>query len=179
MAATDAEGRPLGRWVVADLLTGARIPLAVAFVLAPTSGLRIAILWAAGISDFVDGWVARRWGSSRLGPFLDPVADKLFIAAAFGVVLFSGALHWWEIVLVLARDIAATIAFLLTIVFIRPSAIPARVAGKIVTIGQLLVLLAFLIDSTLFRPLVWLTGAVAVYAIVDYVLVARQQHRAL
>ena len=61
----------------------------------------------------------------------------------------------------LARDIAATVAFLLTIVFIRASAIPARVAGKIVTIGQLLVLLAFLIDSPLFRPLVWLTGVVA------------------
>ncbi len=179
MTGADPATRPLGRWVVADLLTGARIPLAAAFVLAPTSGLRIGILWAAGISDFVDGWVARRWGSSRLGPFLDPVADKLFIAAAFGVVLFSGALHWWEIVLVLARDIAATVAFLLTIVFIRASAIPARVAGKIVTIGQLLVLLAFLIDSPLFRPLVWLTGVVAVYAIVDYVLVARQQHRAL
>jgi hypothetical protein len=53
------------------------------------------------------------------------------------------------------------------------------VAGKIVTIGQLLVLLAFLLDSPLLRPVVWGTGAVALYAIVDYVLVARQQHRAL
>lgn len=175
MTATPAP--PIRRWTAADVLTGARIPLAVAFVLAPTTDLRVGILWAAGISDFSDGWVARRFGSSRLGSFLDPLADKLFIAAAFGVVLFSGALRWWEILLILSRDIAATIAFLLTIVFIRPSAIPARVAGKLVTIGQLLVLLAFLIDSSLFRPLVWVTGAGALYAIVDYVLVARQQHR--
>ena len=172
-------GRLTGRWAWADLFTGVRIPLAVAFVFAPTTGLRIGILWAAGITDFMDGWVARRWGSSRLGSFLDPVADKLFIASAFGVVLFSGALQWWEIVLVLARDLAAAVAFLLTVVFIQPSAIPARVAGKMVTIGQLLVLLAFLLDSTLFRPLVWVTGAGAVYAILDYMLVARKQHRTL
>ena len=177
--ANDETGRLAGRWAWADLFTGVRIPLAVAFVFAPTTGLRIGILWAAGITDFMGGWVARRWGSSRLGSFLDPVADKLFIASAFGVVLFSGALQWWEIVLVLARDLAAAVAFLLTVVFIQPSAIPARVAGKMVTIGQLLVLLAFLLDSTLFRPLVWVTGAGAVYAILDYMLVARQQHRSL
>ena len=179
METGEAVDRRVGRWAVADLLTGVRIPLAFAFVLAPTTGLRVAILWAAGITDFVDGWVARRWGSSSFGSFLDPVADKLFIAAAFGVVLFSGALRWWEIVLVLARDLAATLAFLLTVVFRRPAAIPARVAGKMVTIGQLLVVLAFLLDSTLFRPLVWVTGAGAVFAILDYVLVARQQHRTL
>jgi len=170
----------LRAWSVADVLTGSRIPLAVAFVLAPTTGMRVAILWAAGISDFVDGYAARQWGSSRLGSFLDPVADKLFIASAFGVVLWSGALRWWELTGVLVRDLAATLAFVLTIFFLEhPAAIPARVAGKIVTIGQLLALLAFLLDSTLFRPVVWGTAAVALYAIVDYVLVARQQHREL
>ncbi len=164
---------------IADLLTFVRIPLAVAFVLVPSTGWRLAILWAAGISDFVDGYAARKWGSSRLGAVLDPVADKVFVACAFGVVFASGALTWWEVGAVLARDIAATLAFLATVAFQRPSAIAARVAGKIVTIGQLLVLWAFLLESSLFRPIAWATGTVAVFAIVDYVLVARQQHRTL
>ena len=163
----------------ADLLTGIRIPLAIAFVLVPHTGWRLAFLWLAGISDFFDGFAARKWGSSRLGAVLDPVADKIFVASAFGVVLMAGALAWWEVAAVLARDIAATLAFLATVAFRRPSAIAARVAGKIVTIGQLLVLWAFLLDSSLFRPIAWTTGAVAAYAIIDYVLVARQQHRTL
>ena len=162
-----------------DLLTFLRIPLAVAFVLVPSTGWRLAFLWMAGISDFVDGFAARKWGSSRLGAVLDPVADKIFVASAFGVVLAAGALTWWEVVAVLARDIAATLAFLATVAFRRPSAIAARVPGKIVTIGQLLVLWAFLLESSLFRPIAWATGAVAVYAIIDYVSVARQQHRTL
>ncbi len=166
-------------WTAADLLTGVRIPLAIAFVLVPHTGWRLAFLWMAGISDFIDGFVARKWGSSRLGSVLDPVADKVFVAAAFGVVLVAGALTWWEVVAVLARDLAATAAFLATVAFRRPSAIQARVAGKIVTIGQLLVLWAFLLESTLLRPIAWATGAVAVYAIIDYVFVARQEHRTL
>lgn len=166
-------------WTAADLVTGARIPLAVAFVLTGSTDWRIAILWIAGITDFVDGFVARRWGSSRIGAFLDPVADKLFTAAAFGVVLVSGALLWWEIVGILARDIAAALAFLITVLVKRPAAIPARISGKLVTIGQLLALLAFLLDSWLLRPIVWATAVIALYAIVDYVIVARRLARAL
>jgi len=167
------------RWTAADVLTGIRIPLAVAFVMVPSTPWRLAILWLAGISDFVDGFAARKWGSSRLGAVLDPVADKVFVASAFGVVLVSGALTWWEVAGVLARDLAATAAFLATVAFRRPAAIPARVAGKVVTIGQLLVLWAFLLESSLFRPIAWGTGVVAIYAILDYVFVARQQHRTL
>ncbi len=178
--ASNRTGGEQGRsWAVADLLTGVRIPLAVLFVLVESTGWRVAFLWAAGITDFVDGFAARRWGSSRMGAFLDPVADKLFTAAAFGVVAFSGALAWWEIVAVLSRDIAATLAFLITVLVKRPAAIPARVSGKLVTIGQLLVLLAFLVDSWLLRPIAWGTGAIAGYAILDYVVVARRQARAL
>lgn len=178
-ASNRIEGEQERSWAVADLLTGVRIPLAIAFVVVDSTNWRVAFLWAAGITDFVDGLAARRWGSSRLGAFLDPVADKLFTAAAFGVVAFSGALAWWEIAAVLARDIAAALAFLITVLVKRPAAIPARVSGKLVTIGQLLVLLAFLLDSWLLRPIAWVTGAIACYAILDYVVVARRQARAL
>src|SRR5678815_1974274 len=87
---------PLPWWSPADFLTAVRIPLAVAFVAIPDNGARLVILAAAGGSDFADGLVARKWGGSRLGAFLDPVADKLFMARAFAVVLVSGALNVFE-----------------------------------------------------------------------------------
>lgn len=164
------------RITAADLLTFSRIPLAVLFVWTDSTDWRLVILWVAGISDFVDGFVARRWGSSRLGAFLDPVADKVFTISAFGVVFASGALTWWEMLGVLFRDLAAALAFLATVVFRRPAAIEARLGGKLVTIGQLLALLAFLLDSHLLRPIVWGTGALAVVAFLDYVRVARRDN---
>src|SRR5512136_1671083 len=91
-------------WTVADWLTVLRLPLAVAFPLVHGPIGRTIILALAAGSDLLDGPIARKVGSSRFGPFLDPVADKAFMASAFGVVFFSGALHFYEIVAVLARD---------------------------------------------------------------------------
>jgi len=160
-------------WSPADVLTAIRIPLAIAFLLVPDQEWRLVILATAAASDFADGFVARRWGGSRLGELLDPVADKLFMACGFAVVLFSGELAPLEVLGVLARDVAAAIAFLATVLLRRPAVIPARLGGKVVTIGQLLTLLAYLLESSLLRPVAWATAAVALYAIGDYVRAAR------
>lgn len=154
-------------WTAADLLSVLRIPLAVAFPFASTAG-RLGILAAAAASDLLDGPIARRLGSSRFGAVIDPVADKLFMASAFGVVAVSGRLEWYEIVGVLLRDIVASLAFAATFLGRRPRAIPARAGGKAVTVAQVLTLLAFLADSPHLRPLAWATAAVALYAIWDY-----------
>ena len=108
---------------------------------------------------------------------LDPVADKLFMASAFGVVALSGRLEWYEILGVLLRDIVAAIAFVATYVSHRPRAIPARAGGKAVTVAQVLTLVAFLADSPTLRPLAWATSAVALYAIWDYYRVAPTAER--
>jgi phosphatidylglycerophosphate synthase len=160
-----------------DLLTLLRVPLAGAFVAAPDPLWRATILCAAAISDLVDGRIARRFGGSRLGAFLDPVADKIFVASAFGVVLWSGRLAVVEVLGVLLRDLAATGAFIAVALRRRPRAIPARHGGKAVTVLQLLVLFAFLADSTLLRPLAWATAAISLYAIWDYQRVAATASR--
>jgi CDP-diacylglycerol--glycerol-3-phosphate 3-phosphatidyltransferase/cardiolipin synthase len=160
------QARP--RFTLADALTLVRLPLAVLFVVVPSTGWRLAVLLLAGATDLLDGFLARWLGGSTLGSFLDPVADKLFMAAAFGVVAFSGRLDWYEIAGVLARDAVATIAFVVTAVSGRPSAIPARLGGKAVTVCQMLTLIAFVLGSPLLRPLAWATGAIALYAIWDY-----------
>jgi phosphatidylglycerophosphate synthase len=163
---------------VADLFTIVRLPLAVAFPLVGDTA-RLVVLGVAGGSDLLDGFLARRIGSSRFGPVIDPVADKLFMAGAFGTVLVSGELAWWELLGVLARDIAATAAFVVTSVRGRPSAIPARAGGKAVTFLQVLTLLAFVLRSPFLRPLAWATAAVALYAIWDYNRAAAASARSL
>jgi CDP-diacylglycerol--glycerol-3-phosphate 3-phosphatidyltransferase/cardiolipin synthase len=167
-------GRP--GFTVADLLSAVRIPLAIVFPLASTPW-RIVVLAAAAASDLLDGQLARRFGSSRFGAVIDPVADKLFMASAFGVVAVSGRLEPYEIAGVLLRDIVATVAFLATIFSHRPRAIPARAGGKAVTVAQVLTLLAFLVDSTHLRELAWATTAIAIYAIWDYYHVAPRAER--
>ena len=91
-------------------------------------------------------------GSSAYGPVLDPIADKVFMAAAVGVVAFSGRLAPYEIVGVLLRDIVATVAFVATFFSNQPRAIPARWSGKAVTVAQILTLVAFLLNSPYLRP---------------------------
>lgn len=151
-----------------DLLTAIRAPLAAGFVLIDDLAARLAIVLMAAASDVVDGIWARRLGGSRIGVVLDPTCDKLFMVAAFTVVLRSGSLSPWEILGVLIRDVVAVLGFLASLVLRRPTTLPARAGGKAVTVGQVLTLVAFLAGSPLMQPLAWATAAMAVYAIADY-----------
>lgn len=156
------------RFTVADAVTAVRLPLAAAFPLTDHHGWHVAIIAAAAASDFIDGRLARRLGPSSTGVVLDPVADKLFMLAAFLTVARHGLLNWWEIVLVLARDIVAGLGALGVWLLGRPVSLPARAGGKAVTVCQLLTLVAYVAESPLVRPLAWATAAISVYAIWDY-----------
>jgi phosphatidylglycerophosphate synthase len=164
--------------MAADFFTVIRLPLAVAFPLVSDTGRLVVLTLAAG-SDLLDGFLARRFGSSRFGPFIDPVADKLFMAVAFGTVLLSGELTWWELTGVLARDIVASVAFLVVTVRGSASAIPARAGGKAVTVLQVATLFAFVLQSPYLRPLAHITAAIALYAIWDYTRAAPKSSRRL
>lgn len=156
------------RFTIADAVTALRLPLAAAFPLTASHGWHLAIVAVAAASDFVDGRLARRVGPSRVGAVLDPVADKLFMLAAFLTVASHGLLTWWELVLVLSRDIVAGLAVLGVWLLGRPMTLPARAGGKAVTVCQLLTLVAYIAESPLVRPLAWATAAISVYAIWDY-----------
>lgn len=68
---------------------------------APAAG----VFLLAGVSDALDGFVARRFNqASRLGAFLDPFADKLLILATAVPLACVGRLPWWLVLLILARD---------------------------------------------------------------------------
>jgi CDP-diacylglycerol--glycerol-3-phosphate 3-phosphatidyltransferase/cardiolipin synthase len=156
------------RFAVADILTAARFPLAILFPIAASPAWQIAIVAAAAITDLADGIVARRFGSSRAGAVLDPIADKAFMLTAFVTIARRGLLEWYELVGVLLRDLLAVLGFVATWLLRRPVALPARAGGKAVTIAQLLTLVVAIVESPHARKLAWATAAISVYALWDY-----------
>ena len=94
-----------------NALTVARLVLVPIFVVVLVqadggSSWPAAIIFAvAGITDQIDGWLARRWRvESEFGKFADPLADRLMIDAAIVVLWLEGRLPWEALLLILARD---------------------------------------------------------------------------
>lgn len=66
----------------------------------------LGLFAVAGVSDALDGAIAKRWGwSTALGAFLDPAADKLLVLGAYTALAVDRQLPWWLIVLLFARDV--------------------------------------------------------------------------
>jgi len=133
---------------------------------------------AAGLSDALDGLLAKRFGwFSRLGGLLDPIADKLLLAAGFVGLWLGGHLPGWLMALVLGRDgviVAGAIAWHLLIGPV--TAAPSRLskANTVVQIAFVLWLLAGLAFAQV--PVsgqwlgVWLVAALTAASGVDYVV---------
>ena len=69
-------------------------------------GWAILILMASGVSDYLDGKLARKWGQiSRLGQLLDPLADRLFVLSTIVGLTWRGIMPWWLTVLLLGREV--------------------------------------------------------------------------
>jgi cardiolipin synthase len=69
-------------------------------------GWAILILMASGVSDYLDGKLARKWGQiSRLGQLLDPLADRLFVLSTIVGLTWRGIMPWWLTALLLGREL--------------------------------------------------------------------------
>ena len=79
--------------------------------------LAIVLFFVAGVTDALDGWIAKRLScQSRLGSILDPMADKLLLAGSFVTLFVIGLLPLWLLVLVFMRDVmivAGTVGYFL------------------------------------------------------------------
>lgn len=92
---------------VLSFLRIALIPVFVALIVDPDTTFSGILLFAVVVStDWVDGFAARRLGQvSELGKVLDPVADRLAIAAGLIALAVRGAFPWWAAALILVRDL--------------------------------------------------------------------------
>ncbi|MEI7934624.1 MAG: CDP-diacylglycerol--glycerol-3-phosphate 3-phosphatidyltransferase [Chlorobiaceae bacterium] len=100
---------------IPNQLTALRIllvPVFVALLLQADPWLKllgVIVFTVASLTDLYDGYHARKYGvETRLGAFLDPLADKLLITAAFLLYVWMGYLVLWMVILVVVRDVVVT-----------------------------------------------------------------------
>jgi len=86
------------------------IPPLVILLISGQYGWALAVAVVAGVSDLIDGWLARRFGwQSRFGSLADPAADKLLMLASYLTLAWLGYLSWWLFMLVVGRDLVIVI----------------------------------------------------------------------
>ena len=97
------------RHQIPNLLTLARIaavPVLILFLYEGRYGAALAVFVLAGITDGLDGWIAKRFKCvTRLGSILDPLADKILIVSTYVMLVLAGDLPFWLILLIGFRDL--------------------------------------------------------------------------
>jgi len=156
-----------------NVVSMSRLVLAVGFVGARGAEERLALIGAASVTDFLDGWLARRRNAaSRWGALIDPIADRVFVLAAVTAFLANGELTLAQYLVLLSRDVMTAIGFLVArmVPWLRPVEFKARYLGKLVTVLQLATFVAVLVLPSVVAPLVTAVGVVSAAAIADYTL---------
>ncbi len=146
--------------------------LAAAFVhWVRTPPVAVGLLCAAGISDWLDGWAARRLGQeSELGRLLDPICDRVFAVTVLATLVVIDALPLWQLGVLIARDVANTLGALVVwlarperVVGLRP-----RLSGKLVTSLQFWAAVHLVLGLPGFPITLAGVAAATAWAFVDY-----------
>jgi cardiolipin synthase len=130
------------------------VPIFLWFVIVGWDAWALLVLIVASITDFFDGFLARRLGQvSRLGELLDPAADRLYIFAALIGLAWRELLPWWLVAAIVARDVMLLV---LGIVLANHGygPLPVHHLGKIATFA-LLVALPVLMLGEAFPGIAW------------------------
>lgn len=163
----------------ANLLTVTRILASPAFAALMRGGrkgrkyLAAALFAAAGATDFLDGHLARKTGTvTRLGQFLDPLADKIYISTPLIMLARAGRVKRWVPGVIIGRELAIT-AF--RVYANRHGvSVPASKIAKLKTNAQILAVILLILElrikgSRRHEDLaVWLAAALTVYSGLDY-----------
>ena len=148
-----------------------RLFLAALFPVVHQHDVRLLILAIAGLTDFLDGWLARRRHQfSPMGALIDPLADRIFVLVAVCTLLLEGQLGTLQYFVFIARDLATAAAFVIVraVASLRSATFRARFSGKLTTVLQLAALVAIVVDG---RATAWAIGVVGVASlasIIDY-----------
>jgi len=166
---------------IPNLITLARIiltPLFIIFLIQGRHRQALIIFVLAGVSDLADGLIARWWQQkSRLGSYLDPLADKLLMSASFVTLAIAKAIPSWLTVVVLSRDIILGLGALILRLTDYPLVIRPSLAGKwtttlqLITVGLVLMVKGKLIHLPpgVLTGFFYLTGGLTVITGVHYI----------
>jgi len=153
---------------VPNLLTIARIlmvPLLIWLIISGNFRFAFAIFVAAGITDAVDGFIAKNYDSvTELGAYLDPLADKVLLVSIYVVLGLQGFLPDWLVILVVSRDVMIVGAVILSWLVGKPVRMQPLFLSKANTTVQI-TLAAMIIGALAFaepHPVLILWGSVIV-----------------
>jgi len=132
-----------------NLLSGLRLlaaPFTAWLILEGHDSAALAVFAGAGLSDGLDGYIARRWRvTSRFGAGLDPAADRLLMLLCFAALVVVGATPIWLVALIVARDAGVGAGWLLIKILGLPVTIRPLFLGKASTMVQILYILTVLL----------------------------------
>jgi CDP-diacylglycerol--glycerol-3-phosphate 3-phosphatidyltransferase len=136
--------------------------------------LGAAIFGIASLTDWLDGFIARRRGQvTEFGQWMDPLADKLLVTAALVSLVQMGLAPAWMVAVILGREFAVTI--LRTIVHARGQALPASPLGKIKLVAQVVAILVLILGQGHMREFyvlgqiaLWVATIAALVSGIDY-----------
>lgn len=169
-----------------SLLRIAIIPLLVMTFYLPFDWARpltAALFGIAGLTDWLDGYLARKWDqTSRMGAFLDPVADKLIVAAVLVLLVADAGSLWVTIpaLIIISREITISALREWMAEVGQRSKVAVSYLGKVKTTTQIIALLLLLFQQPLFGLPVYTLGIIMLYiaaaltlwSMIDYLRVA-------
>jgi len=115
------------------------VPVAVYLIMHAFYGAAFWLFVVAGLSDAVDGFIAKRWAmSSVLGAYLDPIADKALLVAVSVALGAAGHLPSWLVILIVTRDIIIVGGVVLLHITTQPVRMRPLMVSKINTTAQIM-----------------------------------------
>ena len=164
-----------------NVLTLVRIlltPVFVILLLRDMFGMALLVFAVAGISDGLDGLIARYLNQrTTLGAYLDPAADKLLLTAAFVALAVLGIIPAWLAVIVITRDVIIVLGLAILTLTEKKYEIKPSLVSKCTTTIQLLTVFVSLYDPThrqlalLLQVLLWGTAALTTLSGLHYIYV--------
>ena len=171
---------------IPNIITLGRILLVPVIIWAIASNqmeIAFAIFVIAGVSDAVDGFLAKRFNmASELGALLDPLADKALLVSIFLTLGILGAVPIWLVILVVSRDIMIVGAVIVSWLFNKPVPMKPLLVSKLNTGAQVgfaalvLAALGFGFDSSPYDTLLMVAIAVLTLVSVSFYLVEWVRH---
>ncbi len=137
---------------IPNILTLSRIaaaPVLILLLREENFELALILFILAGITDGLDGWIAKRFNyTSQLGARLDPLADKIIILSAYVMLVLVGTLDFWLVTLVIFRDLVIVGGYLVLLTLDGEIQMQPTMTSKINTVAQISLVIAVLLENT-------------------------------
>ena len=166
---------------IPNILTLSRIlltPLFVILLLGEDYNLALIIFIVAGLSDGLDGLIARYLNQrTAIGAYLDPLADKLLLVSAYIGLAVLNVIPDWVAVIVISRDVIISLGIAIFTMTEKTYEVRPSLISKFTTTAQILTVILALFDpdqsrlAIIYLPVLWATSAVTIVSGLHYIYI--------